>query len=79
MASVFARHSGVQKDVLHLYAAFMRAVRAKQDRAAITEYHYTTRIRSPIRAEAQIRSTRTPIALIHVANVHFCMIAHSYL
>ena len=40
MATAFARHSGVQRDVLHLYAAFIRALRGKQDNRAMTEYLY---------------------------------------
>lgn len=39
MATKLVRHSGVQKEILHLYANFFRVLRTKQDqRAAISEY-----------------------------------------
>lgn len=39
MAGRLVRHSGVQKDVLHLYAAFFRALRAKpEQKESIAKY-----------------------------------------
>lgn len=39
MATKLVRHSGVQKEVLHLYASFFRALRNKPDqRVALAQY-----------------------------------------